>query len=515
MDFTSPYPDLTPTSAPLTPFVLDAAARRPDHPALIDDETGEQVSFAELDLRVRKAAAAFAGLGVAPGDVVAIFAPNSIEYPVAFLGAAAIGAAVTTLNPTYTPREVASQLRDSRARLLLASPETEEKVDGSIDGTDVREVFVLGGDGGNALARLLDAAEPMATFPDVDPDTLAALPYSSGTTGTSKGVMLTHRNLVANIEQVIATGLCRPDEVGLGLLPFFHIYGMVAVLFVSLRRGATLVVHRRYDLERLLASIARNRITLASLVPPILLSFAKDDRIEEHDLSSLERILSGAAPLSPAIARACERRVGSTVHQGYGLTETSPVTHVNPVGRPDDKIGASGTLVASTRCRVVDLESGAPLGPNERGEIWLHGPQVMRGYLERPDETADVLKDGGWLATGDIGFVDDDGYLYVVDRKKELIKFRGQQVAPAELEALLLKHPAIRDAAVVPQPDEEAGEVPKAFVVASKPLTEDDVMTFVAAQVAPHKKVRRVEFIDAIPKSASGKILRRELRDRG
>jgi acyl-CoA synthetase (AMP-forming)/AMP-acid ligase II len=259
------------------------------------------------------------------------------------------------------------------------------------------------------------------------------------------------------------------------------------------------------------------KVTFAFLVPPIVLALAKHPLVDKYDLSNLRMIISGAAPLSEDLARVCADRLGCLVGQGYGLTETSPVTHVSSAIPDEIKPASIGTCVANTECKVVDTQTGAELGSNQEGEIWIRGPQVMRGYLNNPDATTAAIDDQGWFRTGDIGYADDDGYFYIVDRVKELIKYKGYQVAPAEVEAVLISHPAITDAAVIPSPDEEAGEVPKAFVVLKEELTPAEIMAFVAGQVAPHKQVRRVEVIDQIPKSASGKILRRILieRERG
>ncbi|HSH74927.1 MAG TPA: AMP-binding protein, partial [Longimicrobiales bacterium] len=299
------------------------------------------------------------------------------------------------------------------------------------------------------------------------------------------------------------------------VLPFFHIYGLGVIMNYALSRGATLVVIQRFDFGRFLAAIQEHRVTFAHLVPPILLALAKHPLVEEYDLSSLNGIMSGAAPLGGDLAHAVEERIGCVVAQGYGLTETSPVTHTAPNQRrgqtPYDSIGPS---LPNTEVQIVDTESGRAVGPGERGELWIRGPQVMAGYLEQPEATAATIDEGGWLHTGDVGYVDEHGNCRIVDRVKELIKYKGFQVAPAELEAVLLTHESIADAAVVRSPDREAGEVPKAFVVSDGTLSEEDVVSFVAERVSPQKRVRRVEFVDAIPKSPSGKILRRVLIDR-
>jgi acyl-CoA synthetase (AMP-forming)/AMP-acid ligase II len=340
---------------------------------------------------------------------------------------------------------------------------------------------------------------------------LIVLPYSSGTTGLPKGVMLTHYNLVANLCQTDGVEEITAADKLAGVLPFYHIYGMLVILNYSLYQGATVVSMPRFDLEQFLQIIQDYGITRAHLVPPIVLGLAKHPVVERYDLSSLKAIVSAAAPLGEDLAHACAQRLGCIVKQGYGLTETSPVTHVNPDDPSKIKVGSVGNIIRNTECKIIDTETGEELGVDQEGEVLIRGPQVMKGYLNNPQATAETIDDEGWLRTGDVGYVDGDGFLYIVDRVKELIKYKGFQVAPAELEGLLLTHPAVADAAVIPSPDEEAGEIPKAFVVLKGEATAEEIMSYVAEQVSPHKKVRRLEFTDEIPKSPTGKILRRVL----
>jgi acyl-CoA synthetase (AMP-forming)/AMP-acid ligase II len=324
--------------------------------------------------------------------------------------------------------------------------------------------------------------------------------------------MLTHRNLLANAAQVQSVRPFAPGDVAVAILPFFHVYGQLMFLNLALREGVTLVTMPRFDLEQYLALSEEHRATIGYVAPPVVLALAKQPVVDRYDLSSLRWLLSGAAPLDAELARACAERLGCDVVQGYGLTETSPVTHITPLGAPG-RPGSVGPLAPGTEARIVDVATGEDVSGGEAGELLIRGPQVMKGYLNNEAATGAVLEDG-WLHTGDVATVDADGWFSIVDRIKELIKYKGYQVAPAELEAVLLTHPAVADACVIGIRDEEAGEVPKGFVVLHGTVTADELMEHVAARVAPYKKVRLIEVIDAIPKSPSGKILRRVLVER-
>ncbi|MER7844912.1 AMP-binding protein [Kitasatospora sp. NPDC096077] len=524
MVFRSEFPDVPVIDLPIHDAVLAAAAGYGDRPALIDGLTGEQVSYARLAAAVERVAAALAEAGVRKGDVVALFSPNTVVYPMAYYGATRAGATVTTVSSLCTPGELAGQLADSAARwLITVSPflptarTAAEQLAGA--GRPLTEIIVLdGAEGHRSLADLLATTGP-APEPAITPgEDVAVLPYSSGTTGLPKGVMLTHRSIATNLAQTDA--LYRPSvgERVLAVLPFFHIYGLTALLNQPLRCGATVVVLPRFDLEQFCRTIEQHRVQGLVVAPPIVLALAKHPVVESFDLSSVEYLLCAAAPLDQALADACARRLGLPhLLQGYGMTELSPVTHVVSPTEADPAPGSVGRMIASTELRVAALDGSADdLGPGEQGELLIRGPQVMKGYFGRPSETAAMVDAEGWLHTGDIGYVDERGYLYVVDRVKELIKYKGYQVAPAELEAVLLGHPQIADAAVIGVRDADGTECPKAFVVRTpgSGLTAEEVTGYVAGQVAPYKKVRAVEFVDAVPKSAAGKILRRELRAR-
>ena len=522
MIFPSPFPAVEIPNQLLTNFIFDHAAAYPDKAALIDGPSGRTLTFGQLTGAIRLAAAGLAQRGFQKGDVFAIYLPNLPEYAVAFHAVATLGGIVTTINPLYTPQELAHQLTDSGATYLLTIPmflESAQKA--AAESGQIKEIFVLGeAEGATPFAELLknDGCLPAVIIdPRVD---VVVLPYSSGAGGLLKGVMLTHHNLVANITQCehmeFDPGLeLRQEDVVLGLLPFFHIFGMAVIMSWALRCGATVVTMQRFDMEMFLNLIQTHKITYAHLVPPLIFGLAKHPLVDKFALSSLRVIVSGAAALSAELESAVRNRLGVIVTQGYGLTEASPVTHFlsrQPAGRP--KPGSIGVLVPNTECKIADTDTQAALGIRQDGELWVRGPQIMKGYLNHPEATAAMVDSDGWLHTGDIGFCDEDGYFWIVDRLKELIKYKGFQVAPAELEEVLRGHPAVGDVAVIGAPDPEAGEVPKALVVRKGEASAEALIDYVARQVAPHKKIRAVEFVTDIPRSASGNILRRLLKDR-
>jgi acyl-CoA synthetase (AMP-forming)/AMP-acid ligase II len=514
MIYTSPHPDVDIPEVSLPDFILEGAADRADRPALIDGPSGRTLTYGELRQATAACAGGLAARGLEKGDVFAIYSPNLPEYAIAFYGVTRAGGTVTTINPLYTAEEATRQLQDAEAQYLLTVPPFLEKARAAADEAGIDEVFVFGeAEGATPFKALLAGGHAPPDVSIAPGEDLAALPYSSGTTGLPKGVMLTHRNLVANIAQTMPVERLQEGETTVGVLPFYHIYGMTIILSMALRCGATVVTMPQFEMEDFCALVEEHSIESGYLVPPIILGLAKSPVVDEYDLSSFDYITSGAAPLGKDVAEACANRLGCMVKQGYGLTETSPVTHLTARDDADPRPDSVGHALPNTEFRIVDVETHEDVEPGERGEVWVRGPQVMKGYLNRPDATRDTIDADGWLHTGDVGRIDEKERLYVVDRVKELIKYKGYQVAPAELEALLQSHDAIVDAAVIPSPHEEAGEVPKAFLVEAPEtnVSADAVKDFVAERVAPQKKVRRVEFIEEVPKTASGKILRREL----
>jgi len=509
----SPYPERGIPDVPLPAYLFEHIDRQAHRPALIDGASGAITTHRQLYERVRATAGGLAARGIGPGDVVGIYSPNVPDYATAFLGVALAGATNTTVNGLYGTEELAFQLRDAGARMLITYPALLERARKAAQAAGITDVVTFG-DANDATPfdALLDGRDPPKL--PIDPSThTVSLPYSSGTTGLPKGVRLTHRNLVANVHQLEPILELGPDDVMMGVLPFFHIYGQTVVLAAAIRAGASIVTMARFDLERYLELIQEHRATRAMVAPPIVVAFAKHPAVERYDLSSLRHVMSGAAPLDGDVASRAAARIGCRIVQGYGMTEASPViTCVSAFG--EDRAGSVGPLVESTEGRIVDPATGRDVAPGEPGELWARGPQVMPGYLGNDEATAATLVDGTWLRTGDIALADADGWITIVDRLKELIKVKGYQVAPAELEAVLLTHPSVADACVIPIPDDEAGERPKAFVVLRPEATTDAIARWVSERVAPHKRLAEVEAIDEIPKSASGKILRRVLVER-
>ncbi|MEQ6203612.1 AMP-binding protein [Sulfitobacter sp. HNIBRBA2951] len=496
----------------ITERVFENLAQRPDEVVLTDGMTGATMTAAEFMGQVKSLAGGLTERGFGAGKTVALMSPNIPHYCVVFHAVAWAGGTITTINPTYTTAEVSHQLRDSGADLLITIPMFLDTAQAAAKDAADQPVVVMGDaqNGAEPLSAFYGAAQEAQAPVDLDTHAVV-LPYSSGTTGLPKGVRLSHRNLVVNVDQVIAGGDVRSGEVAAAFLPFFHIYGMNVLMNVHLAGGGALVTMPRFDLELFLQISQDHKARRMWIVPPVALALAKHPIVDNYDLSSVEQIFSGAAPLGAEVSDAVAKRLNCISLQGFGMTELSPVSHTTPSDRP--KSGSSGVALPNTLCRVVDPDSGEDLPAGSEGELWIKGPQVMQGYLNNEKATAETLTPDGWLKTGDIAYIDDEGYMFIVDRLKELIKFKGFQVAPAELEATLNAHDGIIDAAVIGLPDDEAGELPVAYVVAGDPApTEEEIKAHLAKTLSSYKQVHTVHFVDEIPKSASGKILRRVLK---
>src|SRR3989441_7560639 len=488
-----------------------------DKPALLMGD--RSVTFREIDQLSDQLAVALAKRGVRPGDRVTVFMPNSIEFVIAFYGTLKIGGVVNPINAQSKEREVRFQVDDAGATAVLYHAALAPVVDAVRSELKSVRAFAVTGDaapsGVERFNDLLLADEPDLGFPArIGMNELAALPYTSGTTGFPKGVMLTHANLTANQQQFFAAVPVRRDDVFLNVLPYFHIYALNLLMTGAISLGATQVVMPRFDMVEYCTLVEHHRATVCFIVPPIVLGLAMSPEVEKHDFSSVRFFFSGAAPLAPDPARRMIERIGKPVVQGYGLTETSPVTHSNPIDAA--VLESIGPTIPGTDDKIVDLETGTrTLANGEVGEICVRGPQVMTGYWNKPQDTADVIR-AGWFHTGDVGRRDDNGYVFIVDRKKEFIKYKGFGVGPAEVEAVLCEHPAVADAGVIGKADEEAGEIPKAFVQLrpNAQATADELIAFVKERIADYKRVREIEFIEKVPRTASGKILRRELAER-
>jgi acyl-CoA synthetase (AMP-forming)/AMP-acid ligase II len=508
--------------------VLASCRRHPEKTALVDTSCGRRLTYAQYGETVEALARGLVAAGLNPGEVIAIFLANSWEFCAAYHAATLAGGIPTLLNPTYREREVRHQLGNSGAVLLITDG---TNVDGmNLAGLpNLRRVFCARqqGSGSEPFSSLLKPMSATLPLPDQESEkTLAALPYSSGTTGLPKGVMLSHHNLIANVYQFLgprATPLNANDNI-LCFLPLYHIYGLNVMLNPALILGATLVLMPRFGVPQLTRLLTDEAITMMPLVPPAMNAlclaaeggqFPKDHRVHW--------VKSGAAPLAPDLPRRFTALTGILVCQGYGMTEASPVTHVGylepELYRPD----SIGHPLAQTECRVIgqaDPETSAGSAievlAGEPGELVMRGPQFMRGYWKEPDATAAVLRDG-WYWSGDIVTRDGEGFYRVVDRRKEMIKYKGFPVAPAEVEAVLLEHPAVRECGVVGRPDAAAGEIPVAFIALREGFSnckkmEEELCGFVADRLTRYKQPRELHFVEVVPKTASGKILRRELR---
>ena len=499
--------------------ILDACRKYGEKIALIDGE--HRISYARYGELVESVASGLVAAGLGPGERVAIFLPNSWEFGVTYHAATLAGAIPTPLNPSYKEREVRYQIENSGAKFLVS----DGRLVGSINLSglpSLQRIYTTrtpaaGAQAFEELVRRSSASLPSPA--EASEIAIAALPYSSGTTGLPKGVMLTHYNLVSNVYQ-LAGPHCAPFSeqlTALLFLPMYHIYGLNVVLNPFLMLGGTLVVMPRFDPQCAAQFIAKENINFIPAVPPVVNVFCQMAEAglfpKDH---AVRWVKSGAAPLAPELARRFTNLTGIKVVQGYGMTEASPVTHVGFEEGPLYRPASIGGAVAKTDCRILNaLDEEVPVG--EIGELVMRGPQFMRGYWQAPESTADVLRDG-WYYSGDIARIDEDGLYYIVDRRKEMIKYKGLPVAPAEVESVLLECPLVRDAGVVAKPDAVAGEIPCAFIVLREGIpetekTQREICGFAAERLAGHKQPREIRFVPQIPRNPSGKVLRRELKN--
>ncbi|GAA0165482.1 4-coumarate CoA ligase-like protein [Lithospermum erythrorhizon] len=523
--FKSKLPDIfIPKHLPLHSYCFQNISDFNTRPCLINGSNNQIYTYSQVELISRKVASGLHKHGIKKNETIMILLPNCPEFVFAFLGASYIGAVSTTANPFFTSSEIIKQAKASKTKLIITEATNVPKFKDFSQENDIKIMCIDEQiEGCLHFSSVLENSDE-TTLPDVEihPDDVVALPYSSGTTGLPKGVMLTHKGLVTSVAQQVDGDnpnlYMHKEDVVMCTLPLFHIYSMNSILLCGLRVGATILLMHKFEIVTFLELIQRFKVTIGPFVPPIVLAIAKSPVVDQFDLSSVRTVMSGAAPLGKELEDAVRAKFpNAKLGQGYGMTEAGPVLAMCLAFAKEPfpiKSGACGTVVRNAHMKIVDVETGASLPRNQSGEICIRGDQIMKGYLNDPEATERTIDKEGWLHTGDIGYIDDDDELFIVDRLKELIKYKGFQVAPAELEALLVTHPQISDAAVVPMKDEGAGEVPVAFVVTSSGFTttEDEIKKFVSKQVIFYKRINRVFFVDSIPKSPSGKILRKDLR---
>ncbi|KAI8320129.1 acetyl-CoA synthetase-like protein [Martensiomyces pterosporus] len=537
MVFKSPFPDVDVPSVDIPTFLFEYArkhtvyGKNPNLPILIDETA--TLTFADLEeISTSFASGLVNNAEFQRGDILAIVLPNTSYYPVIALGTQMVGGTVTTANPAYTARELAHQLKLTQAKYVVTLQTTVPTVKEAlrIAGMTVPDKRIFTIDGTNSILDIL-SSKPFTrirlTTREQAANTPSFIVFSSGTSGQPKGVVLSHRNIVSNVLQSIefdkADKIIKAADKNIAhqawmcVLPMFHIYGMTVIMLLSIAKGAHLIILRSFNLEKFVSLSEKHKASVAHLSPPVILRLAKDPVVSKYDLSSFVYVNSGSAPLSKELQLEAEARIRADITQGYGLSETSPTTHRSLMATK--VFGSIGSLFSSMECKILD-DGGNELGVNQVGEICLRGPNIMMGYLKNPQATAEAIDEDEFLHTGDIGYVDENGHYYVTDRKKELIKYKGFQVAPAELEGLLTDHPAVIDSAVIPVYDESrASEIPKAFVVIrpemDTPGIAEEVRVWLDSRVIQYKRLRGgVEVIGAIPKSVSGKILRRVLKER-
>jgi long-chain acyl-CoA synthetase len=515
-------PPLLYPSHPYAELLTRTAERYPEHIAVVFYDVN--LTYRELEALVNAFANALLSLGIGKGERVCLLMTNRPEYVISWFAIARIGAVACPMNPSYKEREIAYQLDNSEAVAIIVQQNLLPLVQAVRASTPaLKRVITVGSEQETAQDDTISFSHLLQTHPPSPPasvepgwEDLVALPYSSGTTGLPKGVMLSHKNLVCNAYQSVATARITFDDRMLVFVPLYHIYGIM-LMGLAAMSGARLVLMERFEPGRCLQLTQDQGITLLYTVPQVLAALLDWPQIDEYDLHTVRFTQCGAAPVPPPLAYRFQERTNITVMTSYGLTEAAPGTHSNPVyDRRLIKVETIGLPIHDTEQKIVDIETGQrELGVGEEGELIVRGPQVMQGYWKAPEATAQALRDG-WLYTGDIGWRDEEGYVTVTDRKKELIKYKGFSVAPAQIEALLLEHPAVADVGVIAKPSDEAGEVPKAFVVLRagyEQVSADELIAWANGKLATYKNVREIEFIDAIPRNPSGKILRRILKE--
>ncbi|KAK4790422.1 hypothetical protein SAY86_017726 [Trapa natans] len=523
--FRSKLPDIyIPNHLPLHSYCFENISEFQDRPCIIDGSTSKIYTYSEVELTARRVASGLNKIGIDQGQVIMLLLQNSPEFVLAFLGASYRGAMSTTANPFCTPAEIAKQAAASKAKLIITQAEYAPKVKQYAQDNGVKVVCIDSTpvEGCLQFSELTEADEAEMPAVKIDPNDVVALPYSSGTTGLPKGVMLTHKGLVTSVAQQVDGEnpnlyFCKEDVI-MCVLPLFHIYSLNSIMLCGLRVGAAILIMNKFEISKLLELVQKYKVTIAPFVPPIVLAIAKNGDVDKYDLSSIRTVMSGAAPMGKELEDAVRAKLpNAKLGQGYGMTEAGPVLAMCLAFAKESfeiKSGACGTVVRNAEMKIVDPDTGASLPRNQAGEICIRGSQIMKGYLNDQEATERTIDKEGWLHTGDIGYIDDDDELFIVDRLKELIKYKGFQVAPAELEAMLIAHPSISDAAVVPMKDEAAGEIPVAFIVRSNgsKISEDEIKQYISKQVVFYKRISKVFFTEAIPKAPSGKILRKDLR---
>lgn len=524
--FRSKLPDIyIPDHLPLHSYCFENISKFSSRPCVIDGANGDIYTYADVELTARRVGAGLHKMGIKQGEVIMLLLQNCTEFVFAFLGASYIGATSTTANPFYMPAEIEKQAKASKCRLIITQACYSGKAMSFAEENDVKVMCIdTPPEGCLHFSELTNADEADLPTVKINPDDVVALPYSSGTTGLPKGVMLTHRGQVTSVAQQVdgenPNLYFHSEDVILCVLPLFHVYSLNSVLLCGLRVGAAILIMQKFEIIKLLELINKYKVTIAPFVPPIVLAIAKSPVVDEYDLSSIRTVMSGAAPMGKELEDTVRAKLpNAKLGQGYGMTEAGPVLAMCLAFAKEPfeiKSGSCGTVVRNAQMKILDPDTGASLPRNQPGEICIRGHQIMKGYLNDPEATERTIDKEGWLHTGDIGYIDDDDELFIVDRLKELIKYKGFQVAPAELEAMLIAHPNVSDAAVVSMKDEAAGEVPVAFIVRSNgsKITEDEIKQYISKQVVFYKRIYRVFFVETIPKAPSGKILRKDLRAR-